>query len=144
MDEYDMSGWHKEGILGYSVAQQGPNGVIHLVSSFNHPAQHYEMNEAWILSDAQVVEIDNGLPPAELLSFEETYADGSVRCRWSGYYGPDGRFIAHGEEVHFLPDGREEYRCCYDRGRRVGLEIFHDGHGRKRWQREHQEDGRTV
>ena len=34
--------------LGYCVARQGEDGVIHLITS--KPAMHYEMNEAWILS----------------------------------------------------------------------------------------------
>src|SRR5262249_14369568 len=49
-------GWnerrHGEGTLGYTVATQAPNGIIHLITSMNHPSQHFEMNEAWILSDS--------------------------------------------------------------------------------------------
>ena len=32
--------------LGYCIAAQAPNGVIHLTTSMSHPALHFEMNEA--------------------------------------------------------------------------------------------------
>jgi formylglycine-generating enzyme required for sulfatase activity len=39
--------------LGYSVARQAPNGVIHLITTMNRPCLHFEMNEAWLLSEAE-------------------------------------------------------------------------------------------
>ena len=38
------------GTLGYSTVRQGPNGVIHILSTMTHPCLHYEINEAWILA----------------------------------------------------------------------------------------------
>jgi hypothetical protein len=34
--------------VGYTAAMQGPNGVIHLVTSKNAPDWHIELNEAWV------------------------------------------------------------------------------------------------
>lgn len=44
--------------LGYVAAAQTRNGVIHLLTSMNRPAQHFELNESWILEagDAPVDE----------------------------------------------------------------------------------------
>lgn len=36
----------KRASVGYCVARQAPNGVIHLITSLNKPARHYELNEA--------------------------------------------------------------------------------------------------
>ncbi|RPJ81075.1 MAG: exo-alpha-sialidase, partial [Acidobacteria bacterium] len=37
--------------LGYSVARQAANGLIHLITTMNNPCLHFELNEAWILND---------------------------------------------------------------------------------------------
>ena len=36
--------------LGYAVAAQAPNGVIHLITSMNAQALHFALNEAWMLA----------------------------------------------------------------------------------------------
>jgi hypothetical protein len=70
----------KDGTLGYAIAAQSPNGVIHLVTSANHPPQHFEMNETWILSEAtaQTV-VTAGSGPAS--TNREFYADGALKIR---------------------------------------------------------------
>ena len=40
----------REDFDGFFIS--APNGVIHLLTSMNHPGQHFELNEAWILSEA--------------------------------------------------------------------------------------------
>ncbi|MHC4648641.1 MAG: SUMF1/EgtB/PvdO family nonheme iron enzyme, partial [Planctomycetota bacterium] len=35
--------------VSYVTARQGPDGIIHIVTSHNHPDLHFELNEAWIL-----------------------------------------------------------------------------------------------
>ena len=35
--------------VGYVTATQGPNGVIHIVTSKNHPNYEIELNETWLL-----------------------------------------------------------------------------------------------
>ena len=40
---------HKYQTLGYAVARQAPDGIIHLITSLNAQAMHFSMNEAWIL-----------------------------------------------------------------------------------------------
>lgn len=93
------------GTIGYSAARQAPNGVIHLIATMNNPCLHFEMNEAWILSE------DTGeKPDAELMKstttsisdvsdFEEKYPGGQVRLAWSAGIGDDGRYLlGHGWE----------------------------------------------
>ena len=44
--------YRKYGTLGYVTARQAPNGVIHVLTTETQPCLHYELNEAWINSDA--------------------------------------------------------------------------------------------
>ena len=101
---------HNWPTIGYSVARQAPNGVIHIISSMNHPSLHFELNEAWILSDDNATQDCTWLlDGAELYAYPggakqyevtyaqgrktgtETYlrADGSVQ--WQRVYSPEGR-----------------------------------------------------
>ncbi|MHC4648022.1 MAG: SUMF1/EgtB/PvdO family nonheme iron enzyme, partial [Planctomycetota bacterium] len=75
------SAGHPYPTLGYSIATQAPNGTIHLITSMNHPNQHFEMNEAWILSSAgpQIESPTEG--PVQ--DYREQYPDGKPKARWS-------------------------------------------------------------
>jgi hypothetical protein len=37
--------------LGYCVARQAPEGLIHIITSRTRPSVHFELNEAWILTE---------------------------------------------------------------------------------------------
>ena len=39
---------HDHSTIGYASATQSRDGVIHLMTSMNHPNLHFEMNEAWM------------------------------------------------------------------------------------------------
>ncbi|MGH7556527.1 MAG: SUMF1/EgtB/PvdO family nonheme iron enzyme, partial [Gemmatimonadota bacterium] len=41
--------------IGYSVARQAPNGIIHLITSMNAQALHFALNEAWILAEEETM-----------------------------------------------------------------------------------------
>ncbi|MHC4527574.1 MAG: Calx-beta domain-containing protein, partial [Planctomycetota bacterium] len=90
------------GTLGYSAARQAPNGIIHVISTMNHPCQHFEMNEAWIL--------DPGAPPTPPTDPGETgtvnpyqadYAGGGTKATWSAKTCTDGRYLLHGTETWY-------------------------------------------
>ena len=53
-------------------------GLIHLITTSNHPAQHFEMNEAWILSGQQAC-ADEAAPPQNTTTYEEHYPDEETR-----------------------------------------------------------------
>jgi formylglycine-generating enzyme required for sulfatase activity len=132
--------YHSEGTLGYSVATQAPNGVIHLLSSMNHPSLHWEINEAWILSPssgATKVEEGGGLP----VSGRERYADGKAKGTWSGQMDMAGRFVLDGAETWFFPSGKKQYEVTWRRGFKTGAEILWREDGSKVWEWEHRADG---
>jgi hypothetical protein len=40
--------------LGYCVARQAQDGLIHIITSRTRPSVHFELNEAWILAEGVI------------------------------------------------------------------------------------------
>lgn len=140
--------WHErdyggDATLGYTVAAQAPNGLIYLISTMNHPAQEFEMNEAWILSDV------SGRTPMKVgsgknLRGKETYPDGSIEATWSGKFEPDGRYELNGPETWYYRNGKKAYQVTYKDGNKTGLETRWSPEGHIVWQWEHRADGHSI
>lgn len=124
------------GSLGYSTVRQAPNGVIHLLTTANYPPIHYEFNEAWVWSDAQdiVPETTGGT----VKSFTEEYPDGKLKSSWSARICPGGRYLLHGEQTDYYPDGSKQHQVVYENGRKSGTETYwsEDGTVKWTWQRD--------
>jgi len=140
------------GTIGYSVARQAPNGMIHLITSMNKPNLHFEFNEAWILSkDTKQCEMSDAELMANSTSsisrvkaYRENYPDGKKKIDFSGGIGNDGRFLLHGRETWYYPDGTKQREAYYDKGRKVGTETYWLRDGKKKWTWEHKKDGHSV
>jgi hypothetical protein len=132
--------------IGYSVARQGPNGIIHLVTTMNHPCLHFEMNEAWIMdrSEATAPTRSRATHIVDLRASEERYANGHLRSRWSGGVADDGRYLLHGPEVWFYPDGGTQWVAEYSLGRKVGKETYWLPDGSKLWEWQHDGAGGGI
>ncbi|MGP8244691.1 MAG: SUMF1/EgtB/PvdO family nonheme iron enzyme [Bryobacteraceae bacterium] len=140
------AGWAKDthgyATLGYTVAAQGPDGLIHLVTSMNHPAQEFEMNEAWILSG-------NG-PAAntEVKDHRDAAASqkrsGRNEAEWSGYRDASGRYLLDGPETWFYPSGAKRYQVTWQNGLKIGAETYWAEDGRKRWEWERLPGGNAT
>ena len=133
----------KEGTLGYTIAAQGPNGVIHLLTCRNYPAQHFEFNEVWLLSESKeqtAARPGNGA----LLSSEETYPDGKLKAEWSGRADSNGRFLLTGAETHYYPGGVRKYAATWKDGAKTGLETYWNRDGNRVWEWEHRQDGTST
>jgi len=124
--------------LGYSAARQAPNGVIHVITTMNHPCQHFEMNEAWILDPAA-----GGEPPADpgqagaVTQYGEDYPDGSVKAAWSAKTCDDGRYLLHGTEKWYYENGSKQYEVTYENGRKTGAETYWTPQGVRLWTWQH-------
>lgn len=139
--------------IGYSVARQAPNGVIHLITSMNEQALHFALNEAWILDGEG---LGAGAPrgaPLSLGSTASTIADvrtyeeregGRVRATWSGGIADDGRWLLDGPATWWHADGGKQWEVTYEMGRKVGKETFRDQNGSVLWTWDHQPDGTAV
>jgi antitoxin component YwqK of YwqJK toxin-antitoxin module len=136
--------------LGYAVARQGPNGMIHLIATMNNPCLHFEFNEAWIL-DTEMGE----RPDSELMAstaktvpsthrFEEKYPNGQVHIIGSGGIADDGRFLLHGAETWYYPNGQKQREAEYKLGRKTGTENFWSPEGQLIWSCEYRDNGTST
>ena len=132
----------KDGTLGYCIAAQGPNGLIHLLNSSTQPPLHFEMNEAWILDKKAGYSQSAAPAPEEAVqTIHESHPDGSKKARWSVRPDSSGRMLLHGTEEHWYASGIKEYKVTWANGRKTGLETHWDPRGRLVWQWEHHADG---
>ena len=133
------------GTLGYAAAAQGPNGVIYLMTSMNHPSMLFALNEAWMLSDEkgevnQKVEGSN----SKLQTHEERYGDGKPKATWGSRTGANGDYVLHGTETWYYPDGKKKYEVTFQDGIKVGKEIFWLPNGAVKWSWDYRSDGTGV
>jgi hypothetical protein len=139
-------GWsrysHGEATLGYTVAAQAPNCVIHLISSMNHPSLHWEMNEAWILSPSTSETPAN---PVVGQSWQtETWPDGKVRAKWSGKTDAGGRSVLDGAETWYAENRATLYAATWRDGKKTGAETWWSAAGKKIWEWEYRPDGAAT
>lgn len=135
--------------LGYSVCRQAPNGIIHLIATMTEPCLHYELNEAWILhgddpsGDDAALRANPATAIRDVREYVEHDAAGRVSQRYSGGIGNDGRFLLHGVQTWYQPDGKIQREANYTLGQVTGMEKFYRD-GVLQWQRDHRSDGTTV
>jgi len=120
--------------VGYTTATQGPNGVIHIVTSKTNPDLHIEMNEAWVLQGGPE-SADAFAPPGRAELHQEVYPNGKVRASWQG----SGRL--EGQQVFYFENGNAQWEATFLHGRKIGIETLWDRSGRKVWDRNHSADG---
>jgi hypothetical protein len=135
--------------LGYSVARQASNGLIHLITTMNRPCLHFEMNEAWILSDDTSPRSDKELMAStaqniqDIRDYVERYPDASPRITWSAGRGDDGRYLLHETETWHYPDGKKQYEVHYALGCKMGIETLWRPDGSKQWEWDHALNGES-
>src|SRR5258708_7685976 len=125
----------KFGTVGYVTARQAANGIIHILTTETQPCLHYELNEAWIFSDAGELAVENS--GGEVRSFSETYPDGKLRSQWGGRICPNGRYLLDGKETDFYASGAKQHEVTYASGRKTGEETFWLPNGTKLWEWQH-------
>jgi len=136
--------------IGYSVARQAPNGVIHLMTTMNRPCLHLAMNEAWIL-DTETKEVaDEELMKStaseisNVRQYNENYDLITKRCAWSAGTGKDGRYLLEGTQTCYYKDGQKQWQAGYKLGRKVGRETYWSPDGGIKWTWNHDSDGSSV
>jgi hypothetical protein len=135
------------GTLGYSIARQSPNGMIHLIGTMTDHCLHYEFNEAWLLSDEK--QDEKALMESKASSinniekYREYWSDGTLRIEYQGGMADDGRFLLHGRQKWFTPDGDLQYEVEYELGQKTGTESWWNNKGQKTWEWIYANDGDT-
>jgi antitoxin component YwqK of YwqJK toxin-antitoxin module len=109
--------------------------VIHVLTTETQPCLHYELNEAWIFSDAGDVapETDGG----EVREFSAKFPDGRPSSQWSARICPNGRYLLDGREMDFYENGSRQHEVVYVNGRKSGEETFWLPDGKKLWSWSH-------
>ncbi len=136
--------------VGYVAAAQGPDGVIHVVTSATHPAVTLSFNEAWLDApddaavDVAALDANDVTEVSDVQVHEEHTPDGGLRGRWSGGRADTGALVFEGPQTWYHPNGRVSWEVVYHLGRKTGLETMYDVESRKLWTRDHQDDGVTV
>jgi hypothetical protein len=121
----------KAGTAGYVTAAQGPNGVIHILTTLTKPSLHYELNEAWILSSA-AGDLQPETIGGKVQQYSEKYPSGKLRATWSARITPGGRYLLDGNETTDYPDGKKESESTYANGRPV-TQTYWSRSGVKLW-----------
>jgi len=121
--------------LGYSTIRQARNGVLHVLTTMTHPCLHYEFNETWVFSGEGDItpETSGGV----VNSYSEQYPSGQIKAMWSARTCANGRYLLHGTEVCYYPDGTREYEVTYENGRKTGAETYWMPDGARLWRWEH-------
>jgi hypothetical protein len=117
--------------VGYVTARQAANGVVHILTTVTQPCLHYELNEAWVFSDAGDVAPESS--GGRIQRFSEKYPDGKIRTEWGARICPGGRYLLDGRETTYYENGRKELEVTYTNGRKTGEETFWRPDGSKIW-----------
>jgi hypothetical protein len=126
--------------VGYVTAAQGPNGLIHIVTSKTGPELHIEMNEAWILNGGPEVPADSTV--AGVKKYSEDYVPGKVKAEWSGGISKaDGKYRLDGRQTFYSRSGAKQWEATFAAGRRIGTETFWRSGGSKAWEKTYEPDG---
>lgn len=120
--------------VGYVTATQGPDGVIHIVTSKNTVNYEIELNEAWILAPdaAKSPEPDSIGPIAKHI---EKWPNGKLKAEWSTARASDGRILLEGQQTFLYEDGKTQWIAKFHLGRKIGDEVFYRADGSKEWEK---------
>jgi len=134
--------YRKYGTVGYVTARQAPNGVIHVLTTETQPCAQYELNEAWIFSDAGDVAPETS--GGEVRKFSEKYPNGKSRATWSARICPNGRYLLDGLETDYYETGQKAHEVTYGSGRKTGTETYWSTNGAKLWTWESHPESNTA
>jgi hypothetical protein len=123
------------GTVGYVTARQAPNGVIHVLTTVTQPCLDYELNEAWVFSDAGDIAPETS--GGTIKKFSEKFPNGKVRSQWSARICPGGRYLLDGKETDFYDTGAKQHEVTYASGRKTGTETFWSADAKKLWSWKH-------
>jgi hypothetical protein len=138
----------KATMIGYSVMRQGPDGLIHLMTSVNHPNLHFAFNEAWLLgAEAESDELPPEPAPTRMENVRqrtERYTTGRVKAAWSGGVADNGRYLLHGAKTCYYENSQKQWEVTYRLGRKLGKETYWSEDSKKVWSWQHHPDGMST
>jgi formylglycine-generating enzyme required for sulfatase activity len=135
--------------VSYVTACQSPDGMIHVVTSHNHPDLHFEFNEAWVLQgpekpDDTLSKFDVTVRPETVKEYREQYPNDKPKVTWTAGVGSDGHYLLHGRETWYYQNGQKQWEANYKAGKKTTTETYWSQQGNKQWQKVHADDGTYV
>lgn len=121
--------------VGYVTATQGPDGIIHIVTSKNTPNYEILLNEAWVM-DASAGETPDPTSISGVRHHREYWPDRRLRASWSDGRADDGEILLDGPENYYFPDGRVQWSGSFHLGRLTGAETLYRHDGSRVWEKE--------
>jgi hypothetical protein len=137
LSDDDGATWTKRDLpgvstVGYTTATQGPNGVIHIVTSKTGPELHIEMNEAWVRAGGEETPSDTTV--AGVKKYSETFIEWSA-----GISAGDGKYRLDGIQTSYYFNRAKQWQATFTAGRHTGAETFWRRDGSKLWEKTHGE-----
>lgn len=128
--------------VGYVTATQGPNGIIHIVTSKNPVNYEITLNEAWVLDPAA------GVTPAPtsitgVHTHRAYYANGKLKAVWSSGRANDGEVLLEGPETFYFSNGKVQWSIHFHLGLKTGIEALYRANGTRIWTKDHHGDDWT-
>jgi formylglycine-generating enzyme required for sulfatase activity len=128
--------------VGYVTATQGPDGVIHIVTSKNTVNYEIEVNEAWVMNDTQPdIATPKPLTAGKAIEHREHWTNGKLKAVWSTTRANDGRTLLEGPQTFYSESGKKQWTATFQIGKKAGEEFFYRADGSKQWQKIYAEDG---
>jgi formylglycine-generating enzyme required for sulfatase activity len=126
--------------VGYVTATQGPDGVIHIVTSKNTINYEIELNEAWVLSDTEASSPEpDSIGP--ITKHTERWPNDKLKAEWSTARANDGRILLEGRQTFYYESGAKQWIADFHIGRKIGDEVFYRADGSKEWTKSHDPGG---
>jgi formylglycine-generating enzyme required for sulfatase activity len=147
LSDNDGGTWNKRELpgiktVGYVTATQGPNGVIHVVTSHNQPHDvNIDLNEAWVLQGGPE---HTDTPVEGVKAYQENFSSGKPRCTWSAGLSTSGNYLLEGKQTFFYETGRKQWEATFRAGRKAGTETLWRPDSSKQWERIYDAGGRWT
>ncbi len=126
--------------VGYVTATQGPDGVIHIVTSKNTVNYEIDLNEAWVLSGSEA-ETPDPSSIAHVEQHRELWPNGKVKAEWSTGRANEGEILLEGPQTFYFEDGRKQWTAQFHLGHKVGDETLYRADGTKQWMKSYGVNG---
>jgi formylglycine-generating enzyme required for sulfatase activity len=125
--------------VGYVTATEGPDGIIHIVTSKNTVNYEIELNEAWVLTpDAAESPEPDAIGP--VTKHMEKWPNGKLKSEWGTARASDGRILLEGPQMFYFESGARQWTAEFHLGRKTGDEVFYRADGSKEWEKSYGAD----
>ncbi|MGB7267134.1 MAG: sialidase family protein, partial [Terracidiphilus sp.] len=126
--------------VGYVTATQGPNGIIHIVTSKNTVNYEIDLNESWVLSDSEAATpAPDSIGP--VTKHTEKWPNGKLKAEWGTARANDGEIVLEGPQSFYFENGGKQWTATFHLGKTVGEEALYRADGSKQWIKTHASDG---